>query len=126
MKLHGQNKIEEGAIICTGTVIIKSGELIFTGNIGQELHTESQPIIIFKTQELKNKKSTITIKDKNNKTIMSLKTKKDYQRIGITSSKLINGETYKIYINKKLVKEIKVNKKIIAINEQGKRIDYGY
>ena len=57
---------------------------------------------------------------------MSLKTKKDYQRIGITSSKLINGETYKIYINKKLVKEIKINKKIIAIDEQGKRIDYGY
>ena len=93
-------------------IVINGGELIATGALGMvetPASNSSQYSINYTSSSTLSSNTNIVLKDESGNTIMENTTLKTSQSIIISSSKLVKGSKYKLYINNTLVETITIN-----------------
>ena len=93
-------------------IIVNGGELIATGALGMvetPASNSSQYSINYTSSTTLSSNTNIKLLDENDEVVIKYTTIKTGQSIIISSSKLVKGKSYKLYINNSLVETITIN-----------------
>lgn len=127
LKLHGPSgSMTEGAIMASGEVIFKGGNISLISLVGQKYYADSQPIIFISFIKEQKKGTKLILKDENKKVITEIKTKQNYFEATFTAPELKIGSTYSIYQDDKKLIDITINNVVSKRGADGKRYTGGY
>ena len=109
-------------------IIVNGGELIAVGALGMvetPASNSSQYSINYTSKSTLSANTNIKLVDANNNTVMEYTTLKTSQSIIISSSKLVKGSTYKLYINGTLTETITISSTITTAGSSSQGFNPG-
>lgn len=109
-------------------IIVNGGELIAVGALGMvetPASNSSQYSINYTSNSTLSANTNIKLVDANNDTVMEYTTLKTSQSIIISSSKLVKGSTYKLYINGTLTETITISSTITTAGSSSQGFNPG-